>query len=79
MERLPWPLPLRIIELRCFARAKDAVDHAQKMDDLPQNKWTDLVMTAETEAIKRSGRLEKKHPKYAQKQRGKKPKEMATE
>ena len=56
LEHLPWPLVIDIMDLRAYARAKQAVDQAKAAGrdfDLPDGYWTDLAQTIEGEIWRR--------------------------
>ena len=47
----PYELTLTILDMRAYARTKDAVDNAQKQDDVPDSPYTELVGQFYKEAI----------------------------
>ena len=49
----PAGLALDIIELRAYARAKDALDNAKSKNDIPGSPMVDTVMEIQAELARR--------------------------
>lgn len=49
----PSRMALDIIELRAYARAKDALDNAKRPEDVPSNSSVDKVFEIQAELMRR--------------------------
>jgi len=52
----PRGLALDIMELRAYARAKDALDNAKKEEDIPKTAMVEVVWQVQHEIMKRKKR-----------------------
>ena len=46
-------LTLGVMDLRAYARTKDAVDQAKKSDDVPRSAMVDWVFAVQSELLRR--------------------------
>lgn len=52
MENAPYRLVSDIMELRAYARAKQAIEEAKEPNDIPRSPSVDMVMEIEAEVLR---------------------------